>query len=221
MKTKEQFLAEQSEELAKFEREEAIRAKLPEAYREGATICIHSIKRKPHASVSLWDGFRTDKTLADALAIVEQYKDSILTCEHWKDGCVSTWPPALNDYANKESAIMVGSHAVLIEVCGGRRFGPDVKVEFWVDLPEVGLVELSLAVCGLWKLVPRVNANYNRYGECSSCTIDWPSARATADSFRTFWSEKPSYHGEYYFADYHNFAAWASHEIAAAKKAKA
>ncbi len=205
---KEKLLASHAQELAKLEAEESIRAALPEQYRTDATICIHDTK-KPHASVKLWNDFRTEKKLADALPVLESYKDQIIDGEHWKDGCVSTWPPQINSCIENANAVMDGSHAVEINVSGGRSYGPTVELNFWVMLGG-WLCEIALPVCDLRKLTPNVHATYNRSGEVCKCEITWPVERQTADKFRTFWSEKPAYNGSYYLADYPNFLAFVS-----------
>lgn len=201
-----ELIAKQAEEMAKFEKEQTIRELMPEKYREDASIYIH----RDHASVSLWNSFRTDKKLADALEIVDLFADNIIQGEHWKSGCVSTWPAKINTQMKNESSVMDGSHEVEIDVHGGRSFGPDVTIKFWVDLPGVGLLDIHCAVCDLHILIPRVNANYGRHGELTSWDITWPQERALADSFRTWWSEKPAFRGSYYFAEVETFRNWAS-----------
>lgn len=209
MKTKQQFLDKQAAELAKFNQEEAIRALLPKQYRDGASIYIHD----DHASVKMWNDFRTERTLADALAIVELFKPQIQTCEHWKNGCCSTVPPQINSYAKDERAVMDGSHAVEVLVSGGKGFGPNVEIRFWAE-SSAGLLEISCPVCDLFKLVPRIDQHYNTHGELTSCRIDWPAESRCVDSFRNWWSEKPSYRGSYYLADLPNFESWAGQIIA-------
>lgn len=207
--TIEELKAKQAAEIAEWEKLEAVRAILPAKYGNDAFICDHS--HMGFVSVKLWNDFRTSQKLADALEVLEAYKDKLVTCEHWKDGCVSVWPAEINSNASKPSAVMDGSHEVSIKVSGGRGYGPDVEVRFWIKT-ELGLIEFSIPVCDLHKLVPRVNASYNSHGDVCQCDIYWPAERAAADSFRTFWSEKPSFSGEYYWADIHNFKAWASNQ---------
>ena len=210
IKTVEELKAKQAAEIAEFEKVGAIRASLPEQYREGASICLHHFSGE-FATVRLWNNFRASQKFSDALAVLEAYKGKLVTCEHWKDGCVSVWPAEINCNASKPSAVMDGSHEVSISVQGGRGYGPDVAIEFWVKT-ELGLIEFGLPVCDLGKLIPRVNASYNSQGDVCKCDIYWPQERALADSFRTFWSEKPSFKGEYYWADIHNFEAWAGNQ---------
>ncbi len=204
MKTKEQLLEKQAQELAKFEKEQAVLALLPEPLREDAIVCIH----RDHASVKVWSDFRTERKLADAIDVLRLFADVLQTCEHWKDGCVSTNPPQINDYAKKESAVMDGSHVVEIKVSGGKGYGPTVEVRFWADT-SAGLVEFGCPVSDLWKLIPRVHVSYNRSGEVSKCEITWPTESRCVDSFRTWWADKPSYSGSYYLADLPNFYSWA------------
>lgn len=209
MKTLEELKRQQAGELAKFEIETAWRESLPEAFRENASLCIHD----DHVSLTLWGGFRTDKKLSDACAVVEHYKGSIVDGEHWKDGCVSTQPAEINANAKRDNSTLEGSHAVEVSVHGGKGFGPDVVVEFWIKT-ELGLAEVHCAVCDLWKLVPRVKADYNRSGELTSCEIEWPVS-GCFDSFRSWWSEKPGFKGSYYWADLPNFESFASQHLQA------
>lgn len=217
--TLDEFKAEQAEKLAKFEKEMAWCEHLPEAYRESASICIHS----DSTSISLWSGFRTDKKLADAVTALEHFKPCLIDGEHWKDGCCSTSPARINSCAKSKNAVMDGSHAVEILVSGGRGFGPDVEIRFWIDVPSLGLAEISCPVCDLWKMIPRVNVNYNRHGEVSSGEITWPVESQVVDSFRR-WSGRsdlPSYRGSYYLADVPNFEAWASNHLPKAETVSA
>lgn len=214
MTKKQELIENQTAELAKFEREEAICELLPEAYRATALVCIHG----DHASVKMWSDFRTERKLADAVEIVNQFAEQIQTCEHWKSGCISTRPPQINEYALDECAVMDGSHAVEIVVSGGRNFGHIVELCFWVET-SAGLLEISCPVSDLWKLVPRVDANYNRKGDLTTCRIDWPAESRCVDSFRSWWSEKPAYRGSYYLADLPNFMSWAGAILPDAKGA--
>lgn len=212
MKNKQELLAKHAQELAELEREEAIRAMLPEKYRVDALICIHG----EFATVRLWDDYHTNKTLAETVEVVETFKDQVVQGEHWKDSYVLTWPAEINSCAKNAGATMDGSHEVEISVSGGRGFGPNVNVEFWIKTQH-GLVEISCPVCDLFKLVPHVRANYGTRGDLTSCDISWPAERAVVDSFRTWWSEKPAYKGSYYLADVPNFLSWASNHSTRAK----
>jgi len=215
MKTTEQELAaEYQEKLAKLRQKNKLRAELPEQFQADAII---SIPGSRYASVKMWNDFRTTKTLADALEIVRLYSDKIVTAEHWRAGCVSTWPAEINSCIKNESAVMDGSHEIEISVGGGKRWGPTVEVSMWVRLADI-LVEINLPVCDARKLVPHVHATYNNHGELAKCDIFWPSERAVFDSFRSFWSEKPAFKGSYYCAEWRSFENWA---LAQAKKAQA
>jgi hypothetical protein len=213
MTTEKELFDKYQAELAALKLENSIRDELPEAYRESALVSHPSFNFN---SIKMWSDFRTEKTLADALEIVRLYSGNIVTGEHWKDGCVSCWPAEVNSCIKKEGAIMDGSHEVEISVCGGNGYGPTVEVSFWTRLAG-RLVEIHLPVSDAWKLVPSVRTNYNNSGELSSCDITWPGERSVFDKFRTFWSQKPSYSGSYYFAEWRSFENWAE---AQAKKTK-
>jgi hypothetical protein len=217
MKTKAELLERHAKELEKLESEQAIRATLPEQYQEDALITLHT-GQKPHANVKLWNDFRTEKRLVDALPILESYKGRIVQGEHWKAGCVSTWPAQINSVIDDQNAVMDGSHEVEIHVSGGRHYGPTVSLKFWTTLAG-WLCEIQLPVSDLWKLVPRVNASYNQGGELCRCEITWPVEKQTVDKFRSFWSEKPSYSGSYYLADLPNFESFVSNFTRATKEA--
>lgn len=212
MTTIEKLKAKHAEELASAELEQrilsALSEKFPDLETKDVVTCVHSLKSKPHVSVRLWNDFRTQKKLSDALPVLESFKDEIVECEHWKGSCISCWPPEINTNIDKEHATMDGSHAVEIEVSGGKGYGPKVEIQFWTRLADT-LCEITLPVSDLWMLVPNVRANYNRNGEVTTCEINWPVWRSTCDTFRSFWSEKPSYNGHYYSADIHNFLSWA------------
>lgn len=216
MKTTEKELeAEYQNKLAKLRDENKLRAELPKAFQNDASICHHG----KFMSATLWNGFRTDKKLSDALAIVELFPE-IITAEHWKSGCVSCWPPEINSCIKDEHATMDGSHEVEISVSGGRGFGPDVTVSFWVRLAGM-LTEINLPVGDAWILIPSVRANYNKSGHLSSCDITWPQERAVFDKFRTFWSEKPAFRGSYYFAEKGCFKNWVESVYSRKEKATA
>jgi len=206
MNTKTELLKKHAEELQELEKTEAIRAILPEQYRDDALVCIHG----KHASVKMWGDFRTEKKLSEALEIVRQFEPLVVECEHWESGCLSVRPAEINKYATDEHAIMDGASAVELSVTGGKGFGPNVTVEFWIKHPEFGFIEINLPVCDLHKLTPNVRATYNNSGELCSCEINWPGERSVVDKFRSWWSQKPAYHGSYYLADLPNFYAWAS-----------
>lgn len=205
--------AKQAQELVKAEQEETIRnalAGVPGVNIEDVSICVHDGKR-PHCSVTLWNGFGTTRSLADAVAVVQHFKDSIIEGEHWKSGCVSTWPAEINSCIKDKSAVMDGSHAVEIEVRGGKGYGPDVSVQFWTRIAGV-LCEIDCPVATLYKLLPSLRGQYRKDGSFSG-TITWPVEKQVVDKFRTFWSELPSFNGSYYLADVPNFMAWASNHL--------
>lgn len=208
MKTITELREKHALELASAEKEIAIRAELesvPGYMPDNSCICIHA----DSASVRLWKDFGTDRKLADALAVVQFFADKIVDGEHWNDGCVSTHPPEINSCAKRERSTMDGSHAVEICVHGGKDFGSNVEVKFWVRLAGV-LCEISCPVADQHKLVPSVRGNYDKDGQFHG-KVEWNwTETQTADKFRKFWSEAPAYRGSYYLADVPNFVAWAS-----------
>lgn len=193
--------------IAKFDREEAIRADLPAAIRESASICAH----KTHVTVTAWNDFRTEKKLRDAVALVREMAPSIIEGEHWQSGCISTYPAEINEYAQKASATMNGSHAAEILVEGGEGYGPIISVRFWVKLPS-GIAEIRAPFADGCALVPQIEKAYNRDGELTRCEITWPAESRCADSFRKWWSSNAAYRGSYYIADLPNFYTWASNQ---------
>ncbi len=210
MTTLEQLQEKHEKQIAQFHAEQAIRAELPEELRE-ASICFHP----GFVSVNLHE-YQSDKqyTLVKALALVRSLQDKIVQGEHWKDGSVSTWPEAINGNAKREHATLDGSHAVEIKVDGGKGYGPNVAVEFWIQLDST-LAEVSVYVRDLWKLVPSVKCTYYQ-GEVSNAVVTWPTESRCVDSFRKWWSTPGGYSGSYYLADIPNFEAWASRMIAPA-----
>lgn len=199
--------AKHAKEIAKLEKEEAIRAQLPEEIRDGARICIHS----DHASVTAnWDSYDQKKREPhDARRIITALESHLVESEHWKDGCVSCRPNEINDTARKENSVLDGTHLIEVDVSGGKGYGPNVEVCCWVKLPGGQLIELQLPISA-YQLVPNVRATYNNHGELANCEITWPVWKSTCDKFRTWWSEKPSYKGSYYSADLFSYDAWIS-----------
>lgn len=200
--------AKQAKELAEALEIETLRDALKDVpgFTEDSSICLHSGE---HASVKLWSDYHTGKKLIDAVRVVEHFKDKIIDGEHWKSGCVSTWPAEINSCIKYESAVMDGSHAVEIDVSGGRGYGPNTSVQFWTRIAGV-LCEIECPVCDLWKLIPAVKGRYTQEGDFIG-KIEWnPAETQTVDSFRKFWSEPPSFKGSYYLADIHNFRSWVS-----------
>lgn len=210
MKTLEELKEKHEKQIAQFHAEQQIRAELTEELHE-ASICFHS----GFASVIVHE-YQADKqyTLPKALSLVRSLKDKIVNGEHWKDGSVSTWPAAINSNAKREHATLDGSHAVEIKVDGGKGYAPNVAIEFWVQL-DSSLVEVSVYVRDLWKLVPSVHCTYYQ-GEVASAKVDWPVESRCVDSFRKWWSTPGGYSGSYYLADIPNFESWASSQIAPA-----
>lgn len=217
MKTIEELKQHQADQLAKLEVELAIQAEVmrlvPDLDPEGILISIHGMNRKKHATVKLWNNFRTQEKLSRALAIVRSFHESgsLIEGEHWKAGCCSTWPASINSCINNDNAVMDGSHIIEIEVAGGKGYGPDVIISAWRIIAGF-LCEVEMPVSDLWRLLPRVECHYTRDGEVSSGRIDWPVESQTADKFRR-WSgqyDLPSYRGSYYFADFPNFESFAS-----------
>jgi hypothetical protein len=210
------FIDKQAKELLKFQSEQRLRSELPVELRDKGMVCIHN----DHASFSLHEyGPFANRKLSEALKLVREFAPKLVESEHWKDGCVSVRPAKINSSATKESATMDGAHAVEIKVEGGKGYGPNVDVKFWIQL-DWGLVEMSVRVSDLWKLVPHVHNNYDQ-GEIVSSQITWPDESRCVDSFRKWWSSPGSYAGSYYLADLPNFESWASHMIAPALQPKA
>lgn len=211
-KTIEQLKAEHAKELEVLEiinRVTDALAGTPGVDSDAVRVCVHDFK-KHHASVTLWSEYQTRRPLVDAVSIVQHFANNIVDGEHWKDGCVSTWPAEINGNAKKESAVLDGTHAVEIKVNGGRGFGPNVSVAFWVHLGGM-LCEVEMPIADLWPLVPRVQGQYTKHGDFHG-KIEWnPTETQTVDKFRSWYSEPPAYHGSYYLADVPNFLAWASH----------
>lgn len=211
----EELKAQQARELREAELKDRIESELasvPGFDPEDSSLCVHGIdKPHPHVSVRLWKDYQTTRKVTDALAVVEHFAAQIITCEHWKDGCVSDWPIEINSCAKGERAVMDGSHAVEIEVSGGRGYGGEA-VKFWTRLAGV-LVEISCPVSDLYALRPTVRGSYTRAGDFIRKSIEWPVESRCVDSFRRMYSEGQSYQGCYYLADVPNFRAWASQFI--------
>src|SRR4030095_4722993 len=210
----EKLKLDQAKELADLVDKEKLRALLPESIRETARITKHP----DHYTVTGWDGFAYDNPpkFAQAVKVVEEMQDQLVEAEHWQDSCVSCRPARINSTAKKEHATMDGSHTVEIAVEGGRGY-QTTEVRFWAEvghqIPGFGvegwLIEVHLPVVDLWNLLPNVRASYNNHGDLANCEITWPVESRVVDSFRKWWSERPSYRGSYYLADWHNFNSWA------------
>lgn len=213
----EKLKQEQAEQLAALVESEKLRELLPSAIRESARI----IKHRDNWSVVGWTGFGgTQHPFLDAVKVIEEMQDQLVECEHWKSGTVSCRPARINSNVKDRGAVMDGSHTIEIKVDGGRGF-QTVEVRFWVELDEgqfgsVYLAEIHLPVKDLWQLAPNVRATYNLHGDVANCEIRWPEESRVVDSFRKWYSERPSYSGSYYLADWHNFNSWASTMLAGA-----
>jgi hypothetical protein len=215
----EQLKLDQAKELADLVDKEKLRGFLPESIRESARITKHS----NHYTVTGWPGlaYKNPPKFVQAVDLIEEMQDALVEAEHWKAGCCSTRPARINPEAKNENATMDGSHAVEILVEGGRGF-QFTEVRFWAELGHPAtptryyLVEVHLPVTDLWQLHPNVRATYTSHGDLANCEITWPVESRIVDSFRKWYSERPSYRGSYYLADWHNFNSWAGTMLAGA-----
>jgi hypothetical protein len=219
----EKLKREQAEQLAALVDKEKLRELLPASIRESASITKH----KDHYTVTGWNGFAYDNPpkFLQAVKLIEQFAEAeqLVVGEHWKGACCSTYPARINSVKEKEpTSIMEGSHTIEIKVQGGRGF-QTIEVRFWAELGEqfaggveTYLAEIVLPVTDLWQLAPNVRATYNTHGDVANCEIHWPEESRVVDSFRKWYSERPSYSGSYYLADWHNFNSWASTMLAGA-----
>lgn len=217
----EKLKQEQAEQLAALVESEKLRALLPEPIRESARI----VKHRDNWTVVGWTGFGgTQHPFRDAVKVIEQFAEAeqLVVAEHWKSGTCSCRPARINNNIKDPGAEMDGSHTIEIKVDGGRGF-QTIEVRFWVEVGEqfsggveTYLAEIQLPVTELWQLVPNVRASYNNSGDLTTCEITWPVESRVVDSFRKWYSERPSYSGSYYLADWHNFNSWAETMLAGA-----
>lgn len=201
--TETEFLAKQQEELKRFKRGERLRALLPERIAPGAHIYVH----RDFAMVEMWPSYNPTEKLVLAANIVRELGKHIIEGEHWKSGCISTQPAAINSYAKGGTGEKVGAHMVEIVAEGGHGFGPNIAVKVWTRLgSEIAHVALPIADMNKMRAV-RVPDRYGRMGD----VISWKTALpAFGEDFSRKWaSEWPAYSGSYYWQTLKGFYEWA------------
>lgn len=202
--TEEEFLREQGEALDKFRKAKRLLAELPEPVRETARITVH----RNHATVQAWDSYEPKQKLGDAEGVIRDLKDRLVQGDHFRAGCLSTYPAEINDYASRESAEACGMHLVEIRAEGGKGFS-NVTVKAWVRWSE-GLAELSMPVSGL----DRMKAARVPIRGPGDQIIGWriefnADVTSQADHFRKWAGGSPdAYMGSYYWGTYDGFIKW-------------
>ena len=163
----EKKIAELREE---HEAEEKILAylKLPVYTRN--SVCRHHVShsQKHHWTVRVsleqtWGGL----SLEQVLEIMEQHKAQILDVPFYKQpSFTASWAPeSANHSFGKPGVEHQGEAQVEVEQTGGVKF-TSRHVSFWLDVPEVGFVEVGLEVTNL----PRDQAVYGRHSRFDSRT---------------------------------------------------
>lgn len=170
-----------------------------------------------HIGARFGKTFRQERTLAEAVAIVERITTNAepVDCERWRNGHLSSRPAAINKDATAPSATRDGVHAVelLAEaiptgdggftyyaslVIWARKDGLlfDCKVPFAYYVPKLAPAFL-----------PRMRGHWTKYGtydgRAEVCNL--------GEDARTQWGTGgPGCRVSFYWADLHNFRAWAS-----------
>lgn len=206
MKTKVQETQEKfAEEMAKAQREDSLIALLPVPPN---SVCIH----KDHASVT-YEGERYKPLeFVAAMELFDKFKPFLVECEHWDDGCVSTWPAEINSCAKRERSHMDGSHVaeIRLDSYGSRGEYSQCTLSFWVKI-DGHLAEIHARLVPEWKWLPQRQVSYTNHGEVSRCTIT-PICLGE-DKRRKWHSEPPGYRICYYWADVIGFKGWAANYL--------
>ena len=194
MKKIEQLKAQQAQEIAKLEREIAIRAMLPVEPR-----FVHD--HKDHVGLSYAkDKFPARYTLAEAIAIMEQFPNKVES-EHWKNGCCSVRPLAINSSAKNERATMDGASLVEVRLNAGKGYDSH-RLLFWAMVGET-LAEVSIEITPPWKWIPQTRFRYDSHGHCIESRVS--PVGIGEDIFRKWWSPEGSYQLSYYWAEVDGF----------------
>lgn len=170
-----------------------------------------------HLTATFGDTFRQSRTILDAVEIVERIAAHAepVDCENWKNGHLSSRPAAINKDATDPRATLDGVHAVelLAEAIstGGGGFNYyaslriwakkdgflfDCRVPFAYHIPKLARTPL-----------PQMVGHYTRSGEFHGKA----EVYNIGEDRRTQWGTGgPGCRVSFYFADLHNFRAWAS-----------
>lgn len=149
MSAAEKVKADYAKKLAQAEREDAIRAVLPETYRAGARIHVHELYGTV-ASVSFGDKYREIKiTWADAVALAKALPAVSLTTV--RDGCLSFQPTgyveALPESKKTRWELETPMSPIYLDVEGFQ--GPNLSLH-WVAQTPIGLVRVAVEMGFMW-----------------------------------------------------------------------
>lgn len=172
---------------------------------------------RDHIGAKFGETFRQARTLAEAVAIVERITAEAepVDCERWRNGHLSSRPAAINKDATNPRATRDGVHAVelLAEAIptGGGGFNYYASLVIWARKDGL-LFECKVPFAyHVPKMapafLPRMVGHYTKHGDYQGkaevCNI--------GEDSRTQWGTGgPGCRVSFYFADLHNFRAWAS-----------
>lgn len=184
-------------EIQELEQKEAIEASLP---LKPSQVCIH----RDHASIVYRKQYPNRHTFREAYEIFRQFAPVV--SEHWKDGCLSCRPAAINDSRKKEHATMVGSSIAEIRLQAGKGYSSHALI-FWTEI-DGKLIHVSIELNPPYQWLPHTEFRYDRDGNCTSSRVI-PNGIGE-DSMTKWWSPEGSYQLSYYWADTFNFEAFSS-----------
>ena len=206
--TRQELIEQQAKALEKFDRESALAAVWPDK--------VSVLQHDKFFSVTYKETYPKRVPLEKAVEIFNRIRGQfeLVTAEHWKDGCVSCFPPEINSNATKERATLIASSAVEVTLNAGRGFDSHA-LSFWVRVPDVGLVHVSIELQPRHQWLPGIYSRQDASGEYMEWRVSFRNIGE--DSHVGWWSPQGSYRRAYFWADSHNFEAWASHELAGVK----
>jgi hypothetical protein len=205
-----------AEELARFDREARILAHLP-ATIEPAHVYAHA----DHTSVTY-----EVTTVADAVWVFAAYNGTtpgiaIEYAEHWKDGCLSVLPAALNTYATRERAVLENTSAAELRFDGyggNRHDGPDyntVELRFFATLPTGAHLHVGVRIGQRWAFSGGACVRGGRRAEGGGGPLRVMITGLGEDFYTKWASELPAYQVSFYWCDVETFYAWADTWLAA------
>jgi hypothetical protein len=206
METLKQLRDRQKSERKKLKRENEVMVLLPQTEVSAKFVCQH----QNHVSISYGMKYPERFTIAQALPILEAYASTVVISEHWKDGCIACRPKEINENATRPGSVLEGTSAVEMKFSAGRGYDSH-ELRMWCRVGKE-LAEVVIELRPEWKWMPDVKFTFSQSGDC--ITNHCAPRSIGEDSRLKFWSPAGSYQFSYYWADLHNWRAWASHELA-------
>lgn len=202
MTTIEEMKERQAKELAELEKELAVLAEMPVK-----PDWCHA--HRNYFSCSYGKKYPERYSFRDAFEVYKKWLPFIITGEDWKGSSRSLFPGEINSEKKDARAVMNGQTWATVTLNAGKGYAGH-KLHFWARIPS-GIVSVKIDLQPEWKWLPLTEFKYDPNGECTTSRVI--PRGIGEDSLVKWWSPPGSYQLEYYWADSHNFHAFASNYV--------